>query len=148
MESIIASELLEPMESLGPLIAILFTILMVVAMFLIFRKPLKALNNRENKFILINGKPGKAIILSVAHGNEGSTTTINNKPFIKVELEVQNQDNPYIALVYAVISYELASKLVEGAEIPVMIHPDDYMKVAVDWDALAAGGIKKPQLDE
>jgi len=145
MLSIITFEMLEPMETTGPLFAILFTIFMVVVMYLIFRKPLKALNSRESRYILKNGKAGKATILSVSDGNEGSRTTINNKPFIKVELEIHNQDNPYIVFVYAVISYELASDLEEGSQIPVMIHPEDYMKVAVDWKALAVGGIEKPQ---
>lgn len=145
MLSIIASNLLEPTITSKTGFSILFTLFLVVVMFLMLRKPLKALNSRESKFILANGKPGKATILTVSHGNEGSKTTINSKPFIKVELEIHNQDNPYIVFVYAVISYELASELVEGSQIPVTIHPEDYMKVAVDWKALAVGGIKKPQ---
>jgi len=113
--------------------AISVSAFVIVVMFLVFRKPFKALWNPERKYILAYGKPAQGRIISVGHAREGSTTTINDRVFLKIELEVQDPAAPYLTSVEALLSESESLFLFVGRVIPIKIHPEDYLKVAVDW---------------
>ena len=95
---------MDTQEVFGLMFGIGISILVIVLMFLVFRKPFKALWNPERKYILAYGKPAQARILSVGHAREGSTTTINGRIYLKIELEVQDPAAPYITSVEELLS--------------------------------------------
>jgi len=124
---------LDTQEILSLMFGIGIPVFVIVILFLAFRKPLKTLWGPERKYILAHGKPIQARILSVGHAREGSTTTINGKVYLKIELEVQDLAAPYLTSVEALLSDSVSSSLFEGRIIEIKIHPENYLKVAVDW---------------
>jgi len=128
---------MDTQEVFGLMFGIGITILVIVLMFLVFRKPFKALWNPERKYILDQGKPEQATILSVGHAREGSTTTINGRVYSKIELEVQDPAAPYITSVEALLSDSESAFLFVGRVIPVKVHPENYLKAAVDWSSIS-----------
>jgi len=128
---------MDTQAAFGLLFGIGTTILVSVLMFLVFRKPFKALWNPERKTILSHGKPAQARILSVGHAREGSTTTINGRVYLKIELEVQDPTAPYLTSIDALLSDAESALLFVGRLIPVKVHPENYLKVAVDWNQIS-----------
>lgn len=128
---------MDTQEVFGLMFGIGITILVIVLMFLVFRKPFKALWNPERKTILAHGKPAQARILSIGHAREGSTTTINGRIYLKIELEVQDPVAPYITSVEALLSDSESAFLFVGRVIPIKVHPENYLKVAVDWSSIS-----------
>jgi hypothetical protein len=124
-------------EIFGLIFGIGLPLVVIVLMILAFRKPLKARWNPERKYILTHGKPAQARILSVGHAREGSTTTINGRVYLKIELEVQDSSAPYLTSIDALLSDAESALLFEGRLIPVKVHPDNYLKVAVDWNNIS-----------
>lgn len=128
---------MDTQEVFGLMFGIGITILVIVLMFLVFRKPFKALWNPERKYILTNGKLAQARILSVGHARDGSTTTINGRVYLKIELEIQDPVAPYITSVEALLSDAESALLFVGRVIPVKVHPENYLKVALDWGSIS-----------
>ena len=132
-----ATSSVDTQEVFGLMFGIGIPVLVIILMFLVFRKPFKTLWNPEHKYILTNGKPAQGRIISVGHAREGSTTTINDRVFLKIELEVQDPAAPYLTSVEALLSESESLFLFVGRVIPIKIHPENYLKVAVDWKNLA-----------
>lgn len=108
----------------------LFAVVLVVVLFI---RPMKAMHGKDHKYILEYGKPAEATVLSVSDARPGSRTTINNKIYMKVELEVKDPVTPYLTAVEAVLSDEILMALHPGKVIAIKVHPEDYLKVAVNW---------------
>jgi hypothetical protein len=128
---------MDTQEILGLLLGVGIPVFVIILMFLVFRKPFKALWNPERKYILDQVKPEQATILSVGHAREGSTTTINGRVYLKIELEVQDPAAPYITSVEALLSDSESAFLFVGRVIPIKVHPENYLKIAVDWSSIS-----------
>lgn len=130
--SLIKQSLL-PTEMVFP---ITLAVIILFVLILAFRKPFKSLLNKERKYILRNGRSEKATVVSLDYAGDGGRVIINNKPWMKIELEIHNGSNPYLVSLDAVLSYAQLNKVSVGKVIPVKIHPQDAMKAAIDWDNL------------
>lgn len=128
---------MDTQEIFALMFGICILVLVTILMILVFRKPFKALWNPDRKHILTHGKPAQARILSVGHAREGSTTTINGRIYLKIELEVQDPAAPYLTSVEALLSDAESALLFVGRVIPVKVHPENYLKVAVDWGSIS-----------
>ena len=127
---------LDTQEILSLIFGIGIPIFVIVILFLAFRKPLKTLWDPERKYILAHGKPAQARILSLGHAREGSTTTINGKVYLKIELEVLDPAAPYLTSVEALLTDQESVFLFVGRVLEINVHPEDYLKVAVDWQRI------------
>jgi len=118
------------------ILPIALAVFIVVILIIIFSKPFKSLISKERKFILSQGRADQATVVSIDYAGEGGRVMINNQPWMKFELEIHNGANPYLVSTDAVLSYSQLNAIKEGKVVPVMIHPQDLMKVVIEWEKI------------
>ena len=77
------------------LIAAIFVLPFVVVLIIVFRvfkKPFMSFfgGDRETKRILSTGRPARAMVRQIGESSLGGTTTINDQPYLNLQLEVRD----------------------------------------------------------
>jgi hypothetical protein len=122
---------------------IAFAIPFMTAFILIFRvflKPFKSFfgGGRDTKRILSTGMPAQALIKQIGESSIGGALTINEQPYLNLQLEVREGTSPpYTVSLDTIIPRSAVPRFQPGALIPVRIDPADPQKVVIDW----SGGV-------
>lgn len=138
----------------GVLMTVLLLIPMAVILFLtgrMFIKPFLAFTGRASKKILQHGRPAAAVVMSIGENSQGGTVTINDQPYLNLQLEVRDGNkNPYTVSLDTVIPRASVPQFQPGTVIPIKIDPEDPMKIAIDWQASSVPdiGTEKPVYGE
>ena len=123
----------------GVLMTVLMLLPMAVILFLtgkMFIKPFLAFTGRSSKKILQQGRPAAGVVLAIGENSEGGTVTINDQPYLNLQLEVREGNNtPYTVSLDTIIPRSAVPQFQPGIVIPIKIHPEDPMKIAIDWQA-------------
>ncbi|MCD4733831.1 hypothetical protein K8R78_06295 [bacterium] len=126
----------DTMEVLFPL-AIVFTVgLILFTTFKSFAKPMAAAFGwgKDARMMKNHGRPASATIMSIGENSEGGTVTINDQPYLNLQLEVHERDvQPYVVSLDTVISRSAIPQFQPGATIPILIHPENPDKVMINW---------------
>lgn len=85
---------------------------------------------KRNK-ILQNGRPALAKILNIKESNEG-VVTINDQPFVTLEMEVDDGGRKYRTELKTVIGRLEVPQFQPGKTFCIKIDPNDKMKIAFD----------------
>ncbi len=142
------------MDILFP-VAIAFTVgLILFSTFKSFAKPMAAAFGwgKDARLMKNHGRPASATILSIGENSAGGTVTINNQPYLNLQLEVHERDvQPYVVSLDTVISRSAIPQFQPGATIPILIHPEDPSKVVINWQGqseMPSYGRKRSALDQ
>lgn len=98
---------------------------------------------RATKKILKTGRAASAIVLSIGESSQGGVITVNNQPYLNLQLEVHDGNKiPYKISFDTIIPRALVPQFQPGAVLPIKIALDDPQKIAIDWQASAVPDIK------
>ena len=117
-----------------------------MAFFIAFRVFLKPLKNffggsRETRRILSTGRSALAMVSQIGESSIGGTTTINDQPYLNLQLEVRDGNTlPYTVEMDTIIPRSAVPQFQPGAMIPIKIDPNDPQKIAINWSGQAGGG--------
>lgn len=121
------------------IMTILFILPFLVAflvIFKVFRKPFMSFfgGSQETKRIMATGKPATAVIQQIGESSMGGVVTINDQPFLNLQLEVHDgSQSPYPVTLDTIIPRAAVPQFQPGANIPIKIDPNDPQKVVIDW---------------
>jgi len=122
-------------------LAIAFTVgLILFSTFKSFAKPMAAAFGwgKETRMMKKHGRPATATILSIGENSGGGTVTINDQPYLNLQLEVHDGNlQPYVVSVDTVISRSAIPQFQPGATVPILIHPENPDKVVINWQGQA-----------
>ncbi|NQV00018.1 MAG: hypothetical protein HQ538_04715 [Parcubacteria group bacterium] len=111
-------------------------VIVVVSMFFTFYHSFKGLfkhlfsGGKKNKILQI-GRPAKIKILNIKESNEG-VVTINDQPFVALEVEVDDGSSKYRTEIKTVIGRLDVPKFQPGKIFAVKIDPNNKMNVVFD----------------
>lgn len=114
------------------MIVFVVIISMIVTFYSSFKGLFKHLfsGSKRNK-ILETGRPAKAKVLNIKESGEG-VVTINEQPFVTLELEIDDGSSVYKTELKTVIARLDIPKFQPGKVFAVKVDPNDKMKVAFD----------------
>jgi hypothetical protein len=85
--------------------------------------------------ILRQGRSADATIKAIGESSMGGVTTVNDQPYLNLQLEVHDSyQAPYITSLDTIIPRAVLPKFQPGTVLPIKIDPNDPMKVAIDWN--------------
>jgi hypothetical protein len=144
------------MTSSKSLNTVIFIGLIILPMIIIFGTTIKTFIKPFMSFIggggavkkiLKTGRPASAIVLSIGENSGGGVVTVNDQPYLNLQLEVHdNNRSPYTISLDTIIPRSNIPQFQPGAVIPIKISLDDPQKIAIDWQASRIPDIqtKKP----
>gem|GEM_PF-592002 len=95
-------------------------------------------SGKKAKYILENGIPATATVLSLGENSKGGTVTINDQPYLNIKLKIDDYKNkPYEISFDTVIPRSDVPQFQIGAFFPVKIDPNDPKVVVIDINALS-----------
>lgn len=106
--------------------------------FKFFRKPFASFfgGSKDTRRILATGRPARARVLQIGESSLGGTITVNNQPFVNLQVEIEDgTDAPYTTSIDTIIPRTAIPQFQPGAVIPVKIDPTDKLKIAIDWQS-------------
>jgi len=104
--------------------------------FMVFKKPFMSFfgGGSENKRILSSGRPATAMVKQIGESSVGGTMTINDQPYLNLQLEVRDGSTPpYTVSLDTIIPRSAVPQFQPGAMIPVKVDPNDPMNIAINW---------------
>ena len=107
-----------------------------IVIFKIFRKPFMSFfgGTRDMKRILTTGRPAMAVVQQIGENSRGGVMTINDQPFLNLQLEVHDEGrSPYPVSLDTIIPRAAVPQFQPGANIPVRVDPNDPQQVVIDW---------------
>lgn len=113
---------------------------MMVISFKIFKGPMKSFlgGGRERRFLQEHGIPAEGVIKAIGESSMGGTITVNDQPYLNLQLEVrEGSHQPYLASLDTIIPRAQVPQFQPGAVIPLLIHPEDPTKIAINWQGSA-----------
>ncbi|MBN2135678.1 MAG: hypothetical protein JW737_08115 [Acidobacteria bacterium] len=115
----------------------------IIVPWMLFRKgspiasALKSFSGKTMK----NGIPADGTIISIGESSSGSTITINDQPFVHLELEIDKGDGAiYTADIDTVIPRLAVPQFQPGFKVPVIVDPEDPQNVQINFQ----GALRKP----
>jgi len=121
----------------------LFTVLMIlpfavvfILVFKLFKKPLMAFfgGDAETRRILATGRSVLGTIRHIGESSLGGTITVNDQPFINLQVEVPDgPDGPTVLSIDTVIPRTAIPRFQPGMKIALKIDPGDPGKAVIDW---------------
>ncbi len=89
--------------------------------------------NKEARKLMIQGRPGRATVLSIGETSQG-TVTVNEQPYLHLELQIfDGSTPPYQVGIDTIVPRYAVPQFQPGASIPVRIDTMDKNKVIIDW---------------
>lgn len=132
------------------IIMIAFILLpMTLIFFIVFKSFMKPFfsfigGGPKIKKILRTGRPAAAVILAIGENSEGGVVTVNNQPYLNLQLEVRDgTKRPYVVSIDTIISRSAIPQFQPGAVIPIKISQDDPNQIAIDWNASSVPAVEK-----
>lgn len=110
----------------------------IIGAFLVFKKPFMSFfgGGRETKRILSTGRPATAMVVQISESSVGGTMTINDQPYLNLQLEVRDGNTPpYTVSLDTIIPRSAVPQFQPGALIPVKVDLNDPMNIAINWSA-------------
>lgn len=101
--------------------------------------------SKEQKFIQKHGIAARGTVQALGESSQGGTITINDQPYLNLQLEIDDGSNsPYLVSFDTIIPRSAIPQFQPGAVIPVLVHPEDPMKVIIDWQGAGASRSQAP----
>jgi hypothetical protein len=90
---------------------------------------------KRSKQIQISGRPATATILSIGECSPGRSITINDQPFLRLVLRIDDQSRPpYEVTVDTIIPHYQLAQFQPGAMFAVRVDPEDPQAVVIAPD--------------
>lgn len=102
--------------------------------------------SKATKKILRTGRAASAVVLNIGENSGGGVVTVNNQPYLNLQLEVHDSKRPpYVVSIDTIIPRSLVPQFQPGAVIPIKISLEDYQKIAIDWRASSVPGTQEAE---
>lgn len=124
---------------------------MIIIVFRVFRRPFMSFfgGDRETRRIMANGRSAQAMVQQIGESSLGGVTTINEQPYLNLQLEVRDGNRPpYTVNLDTIIPRASVPQFQPGVMIPVKIDPNDANKIVIDWSGNAGSRVQSSSRSE